>query len=382
MIINNKIILILSSVIGFILTIFFLGFKNIGITETSWIFQYDTISDFLALKFFLQDSWHFPIGLNSNYGELKNSIVFSGSVPILSFLSKLLKYFLPYNFHFFSFWIFLCFTLHIYFAYKVIFYLTKNIHFSIISSLFFLFSPILFQTLEVHLSLGAHWLIIAYIYLEINREIKNKILIKTILIILSALIHFYFTIMILIMNFILSISRYPKIKDFKFIFKENTVPLIFLTIIMYCVGYFSIPASDSLGFGYGFYKANILTFFDPKSGSNYQNWSLFLPDIQNAKGEFEGFGYLGLGIIILFLISFIYFFKNFNKIIIKNWGYIFISVLFLLIAFSSSLNFGSRNIFEIDLPIILYAPLSIIRSSGRFIWPVYYLIIFLSLCLF
>ena len=31
------------------------------------------------------------------------------------------------------------------------------------------------------------------------------------------------------------------------------------------------------------------------------------------------------------------------------------------------------------MPIILYAPLSIIRSSGRFIWPVYYLIIFFSL---
>ena len=171
MIINNKIILILSSVIGFCLTVIFMGFENLGFTNTSWISQYDTLSDFLALKFFLQDSWHFPIGLNSKYGELTNSIVFSGAVPILSFVSKLIGDYLPYNFHYFSIWIFLCFTLHIFFSYKVIFFLTKNINLSLISILFFLFTPILFQTLEMHLSLGAHWIIIAFIYLEINFNI-------------------------------------------------------------------------------------------------------------------------------------------------------------------------------------------------------------------
>ncbi len=382
MITNNKIILILSSLIGFSLTIIFLGFENLGFTNTSWISQYDTLSDFLALKFFIQDPWNFPIGLNSKYGELTNSIVFSGAVPFLSFISKLIGDFLPTNFHYFSIWIFLCFTLHIFFSYKIFFFLTKNIRFSSISTLFFLFTPILFQTLEMHLSLGAHWIIIAFIYLEINFYIKNRVFLKTILIVLSSLIHFYFTIMLLIMNFIFSTSHYLKLRSKKNLIKENLIPLLFLILIMYLVGYFSIPASDSLGFGYGYYKANLLTFFDPSSGGNYQNWSLFLPDINNAKGEFEGYGYLGLGIIILFFILFLYIFRNFKNTIQNNYKYIVLSIIFFLIALSSSLNFAGISIFEIDLPIFLYAPLSVVRSSGRFIWPIYYLLIIFSIYAF
>ena len=73
---SNYLLLLVSFVIGLILTIFFLGYNNIGLTNTDWVTNPDILSEFLALKFFLQDEWNFPIGLNSNYGELKNSIVF------------------------------------------------------------------------------------------------------------------------------------------------------------------------------------------------------------------------------------------------------------------------------------------------------------------
>ena len=86
---NNFLLLIFCSTIGLILTIFFLGYENIGITKTNWFLGYDNVSDFLALKFFLNDKWHFPFGLNPNYGGLTNSIVFSGAVPLFSLISKI-----------------------------------------------------------------------------------------------------------------------------------------------------------------------------------------------------------------------------------------------------------------------------------------------------
>ena len=380
MITKSNYLLLVSFVIGLILTIFFLGYNNIGLTNTDWFTRFDTRSDFLALKFFLQDEWKFPIGLNSNYGELKNSIVFSGAVPILSFIAKLFKNFLPYNFHYFPLWITICFSLHIFFSYKIIYSLTRNVNFSLISSLFFIFSPILIQRLEIHLSLGAHWLILAYLYLEIESNIKQKIFYKTILITVSSLIHFYFTIMILLMNFIFSLYHYFKNKNLKFFFMEHFLILFILFLTMYIVGYFSIPASDSLGFGYGFYKANILTFLDPALGNN--TWSLFLPDIKNVKGEYEGFGYLGLGVILLNILLLFYISRNFSNIFKKNIQYILIAVIFLLIAFTSSMNIGETSILDLKLPIFLYAPLSIIRASGRFIWPIYYLLIIFSLFAF
>ena len=50
-----------------------------------------------------------------------------------------------------------------------------------------------------------------------------------------------------------------------------------LIIIMYISGYFIIPSTDTLGYGFGIFKTNLLSFFDPvPSGSDF-NWSLFLP---------------------------------------------------------------------------------------------------------
>ena len=382
MIIKNNLLLFISFVIGSILTIFFVGYNNIGFTDTKWITNYDGLSDFIALKFFLQDEWRFPIGLNSSYGELKNSIVFSGAVPILSIITKIFKDFLPYNFHYFSIWIMICFSLHIFFSYKLIFSLTKNINFSAVSTLFFLFTPILIQRLDMHLSLGAHWLLLAYFYLEIEPNIKSKNFYRTFLIILSSLVHFYFTIMMLLINLIFKTVIYLKYKNLKLFIIENLIIIFFLLLSMYIVGYFSIPVTDSLGFGYGFYKANLLTFFDNSSDGHFNSWSHFLPDISNTGGEQEGFGYLGLGLIITIFILMYYVFRDFSKLVKNNVQYILIFIIFMAIAFTTTLNIGEIKILDLKLPIFLYAPLSIIRASGRFIWPAYYLLIIFSLFAF
>lgn len=382
MIIKNNLLLFISFAIGSILTIFFVGYNNIGFTDTKWITNYDSLSDFIALKFFLQDEWRFPIGLNSSYGELKNSIVFSGAVPILSIITKIFKDFLPHNFHYFSIWIMICFSLHIFFSYKLIFSLTKNINFSAVSTLFFLFTPILIQRLDMHLSLGAHWLLLAYFYLEIEPNIKSKNFYRTFLIILSSLVHFYFTIMMLLINLIFKTVIYLKYKNLKLFITENLIIIFFLLLSMYIVGYFSIPATDSLGFGYGFYKANFLTFFDSSPDRHFNSWSSFLPDISNTNGEKEGFGYLGLGLIITIFILIYYVFSDFSKLVKNNLQYIFIFIIFMAIAFTTTLNIGEIKILDLKLPIFLYAPLSIIRASGRFIWPAYYLLIIFSLFAF
>ena len=382
MVIKNNFLLLISFIIGSILGILFIGYDNIGFTDTKWITNYDSLSDFIALKFFLQDEWQFPIGLNSSYGELENSIVFSGAVPILSIITKIFKNFLPYNFHYFNIWIMICFSLHIFFSYKLIFSLTKNINFSAVSTLFFLFSPILIQRLDMHLSLGAHWLLLAYFYLEIEPNIKSKSFYRTFLVILSSLVHFYFTIMILLMNLIFKTVIYLKNRNLKLCFIENFIIIFFLLLSMYIVGYFSIPVTDSLGFGYGFYKANLLTFFDHSSDGHFNSWSFFLPDISNTSGEQEGFGYLGLGLIVTIFILIYYVSINFSKLVKNNIQYVLIFIIFLLIAFTTTINIGEIKILDLKLPIFLYAPLSIIRASGRFIWPAYYLLIIFSLFAF
>ena len=366
-------VLLLSFLIGIIFTVFFLGISNIGLTNTEWFNSYDLKSDLLAFKFFVKDIWRFPVGLNPNYGEILNSIVFSGAVPILSIISKIFRSILPQDFHFFSIWIFICFSFQFFFGYKIIYYLTKNKLYSFFSGIFFLLSPTFIYRLDLHLSLGAHWLILNYLYLDINKNQKYLFIKKVILISISSLVHFYFTIILIILNIFFSFFDNALRISSNF-FKENLVIISFLVLIMYIVGYFHIPATDSLGYGYGYYKSNLLSLIDPSSSEISTSWSTILPDISNTIGEHEGFAYLGFGIIILLIYLII---KNIKKIKIYNINFKYLSVcIFLfLLALSNNIDFGKINLVNLNLPNFIYAPLSIIRASGRLIWPIYYIIL-------
>ena len=375
MVLREKIIILLFVVISIFFTLFYFGVDNIGLTNTSALINYDNISDFLSLKFFINDIWHFPLGLNPNYGNISSSIVFSGAVPIISLIVKIFNKILPFNFHFFSLWIFLCFFLQIFFSFKIIYFYTKNFNYSFIGSFFFLISPTLIERIFYHFSLGAHWLILSVLYFEITNNKKYINFQRTFLICLSSLVHFYFTPMLYLIILIFMLDKLFKDKNYYFFFKVNFIILFFLGIVMFIAGYFAIPVVHSIGSGYGIYKANLLSFFDPKlfSGSGY-SWSLILKDIYNTDQEYEGFSYLGLGIISMLFYLF-FFFKQIIFTLKKQYKFFFIFFFFYIIAISSTIHLGKYQVLNIVLPDILYAPLSVIRATGRFIWPPYYIIL-------
>tara|TARA_B100001057_G_scaffold467434_1_gene525574 strand:- start:1425 stop:3515 length:2091 start_codon:yes stop_codon:yes gene_type:complete len=374
---SDVLIFSLSLLIGIIFTTLFLGLTNIGFENTDWFTSYDLKSDLLAFKFFLNDKWRFPIGSNPNYGEILNSIVFSGAVPIFSIIVKLFKSVLSEDFHFFSVWIVLCFSLQFLFGYKIIYYLTKNNLYSLLAGVFFLISPILIYRLNFHLSLSAHWLILAGIFLDLNKNQKNILFKKILLIVFSSLVHFYFTIILVLMN--LFFSFFNNNLKFKYnFFKENFLIFLSLSFTMYVVGYFHIPATDALGFGYGYYKTNFLSFIDPIPSANANAWSIILPDIYNFSGEREGFAYLGLGILILIFYIIMKNIKNLKNIQF-NYKYFSLCLFLFLLALSNNVSFGQLNLVSINLPNFVYAPLSILRASGRLIWPVYYIIIIFTI---
>tara|TARA_A100000164_G_C21916215_1_gene778375 strand:- start:806 stop:2308 length:1503 start_codon:yes stop_codon:yes gene_type:complete len=184
--------------------------------------------------------------------------------------------------------------------------------------------------------------------------------------------------MLLLMRFIFEFNEYFKGKKLNEIFKENSILLVLLFCLMYVSGYFILPSTDTLGYGFGIFKANFLTLFDPIPNGSIQNWSIFIPDIQNNTGEHEGFSYIGFGGIIL-LIFLIYYITSHNNLVLNNKKYIYLIFLFSILSLSNNIGFGNKEIISINLPNLLYAPLSIIRASGRFIWIVSYLIIIFSL---
>ena len=80
---------------------------------------------------------------------------------------------------------------------------------------------------------------------------------------------------------------------------------------------------------------------------------------------------------IIFFIIFIYGFILKKDIFLLNKKITLIVILvFLPLAISNNINFGPINIIHIELNKFIYVFFSILRASGRLIWPVYYLIFF------
>ena len=360
-------------------SIYLLGFDNFNFSNQSWLTNGDLAQYQLGWKFYREDIWRFPLGLNPNYGITNSSsIIYSDSIPLFAIFFKIFKSFLIEDFQYFSFWIFICIYLQALFSFKIIYYLTKNISYSLISSLFFIFSTILIYRSGIHLSLTAHWLILGYFYIQIS-SIDKKELKKHLIIYISLLIHFYFSLILIGIFFLEKLIKLKKLSIKDLI--SSIVLIILSLILMYVVGYFTIGIDDGLGFGYGIYNFNLNSFLNPL-GQNYVerfNWSLFLPTLNFQNKEMEGFSYLGISGIIFLLLYFEYLVNQKSIIVFSKETNILIFFVFVIIATSNNVNIGNQDLITLELNKYLYGIFSSIRASGRFIWPIYYLIFIIGI---
>ena len=391
---NFSLVFIFYLSLATILTWFTLGLENLSVTSIKWFFNgTDITTHYIGWVFFKNDIWRFPIGAIPNYGiHIPNSIVFSDSIPLLAIFFKAFKSFLPNNFQYFSFWIFICFFLQSLFGFLILFHYTKNKIYSLIGSIFFTLAPIFIFRLGMHLALAGQWIILSAFYIETLKSQKTKNFYWTVILSLSTFIHFYLTATLFVMFFIFIFEKMFKQKNYLYFLKQILLSIFFTTLVMFILGYFDLPVVQSMSLGYGISKLNLLGLFDPypiDALGGIESWSNFLPDIPGMGnlGEFEGFNYLGIGGIFLFLFLLYDFLKSFSK---KNnstikyrskLAYLILALLFSLWSISTNVSLGNIEILNIPLNKYLYGPLSILRSTGRLFWPVYYLIFIASIIL-
>ena len=372
-------------ILSFFFLIYLIGWESLNPFNFKWLLDHDQAGELIGWLDYKNSTWKFPLG-KFERGDLgETSAVFHGTIPLLAIISKFLFLKLE-NFQYFSFWLLLCLHLQGLISYLIIKELTKNNLYSIIGSIFFIISPVFIYRLGIHLSLAGHWLILLYFWVNLIEK-KNKHLLNVLIIVTAVGIHFYFAAMIYVVNFLYYFIYYFLINSKKFFFfKFIFLKTIFLIFFMYLIGYFVLPPQDIIGHGFGLYKLNLLSIFDPGVASlsfgKKVIWSLFLPDIKTNYGGHEGFNYLGLGVLLIFFLSIILYFKNYKKPHNQNHLIILIIALILFIfAISNNVDFGTTNLISIELNKYLYGLFGLLRASGRFFWPVNYLIVFFSLLL-
>ena len=64
---------------------YLLGYDNFNFSNQSWLINGDLAQYQLGWKFYREDVWRFPLGLNPNYGITdSSSIIYSDSIPLLA----------------------------------------------------------------------------------------------------------------------------------------------------------------------------------------------------------------------------------------------------------------------------------------------------------
>lgn len=377
---------ILGSIIGICCFLIIYGYKVIDVTYDNWILESNSelTQHYLGWKYFRKSDFTIPIGLIDGLLPQKVSIIYTDSIPIFAILFKTISFLLPETFQYFGIWGILCFALQGGFAAVIFKKYISNPVIILMASIIICINPIVLQRMFFHTALAGQWVILATIFIciynEIFKQYKTKILVRCILACLAVSIHMYYIPMvlgILFFHFIYQVMIGKKwIKQIWFVI----IPIIVALLTMFLLGAFygSIDVKES---GFGYYSANLNALFNP------QGTSTILNSLPLFNGQDEGYSYLGLGVIILLCLGVIGLFINHKKIKFSKVEKIGIfvwcvfTIVFFLYAISNRITWGDKVLINLPLPDKLLSIFSIFRASARFMWPIVYSLVIISVIL-
>lgn len=362
--------------LGFFILV--VGFGILNPRNVGWLLaDFDMTLEYLGWAFYRYSPWTFPIGMNPNFGlDISSSIIFSNSLPIFAPIFKVFNPLLGEPFQFWGIWILLCFLLQAWIAWKLIGLMTSNNLLRFFASGLLAFSPSMLFQIGFHNSTVGHFPILAALYLIFRPQQTHRLWWWTLLLPCTLVIHPYTFAMILALWIAdlldrLFIKHEMRIKQ---VAKEVLLVLSTTILLAWQMGYFMSVSPGETGFGT--YRMNLLALFD-SSGFDSQNWSyLFsLPQVR-AKNNYEGFSYLGLGMILILLLALPVAAKHLGQIkqLARRFVFVLLCLLALTVyALSNQIAVGSWS-FTVPLSPTLFSVASILRASGRMFWPVIYVI--------
>ena len=383
-----KVIFLSGALLGGIIFLLLFGVHILDVTYVDRMIVRAGVEDlpqhYLAWEYFRNSAWSFPLGnINNLIYPDSISIVYSDSIPLFAIFFKLFNPILPTSFQYFGIWTLLCFMLQGAFASLITYRFSKSNIISLIYSVFFILSTIVLKRTFYHSALSAHWLILAAFAIWFYKnEFKSK---KQVLILFTALNALTITIEAYFIPLIFGVMMCCLLQDVidtkKFKLALATIVSSFVAILAtaWIFGYFTSNISPAT-IGLGVFSFNLNGLF------NSYGYSAIFPTLPlYVFGQDEGIAYLGLGIFILFGFSVIHLITRlcvaclkkrikFSKIL-HFIPWIILLGVFTFFAVSPEISYGSKLLFTIHWPTSIFNILSIFRSSGRFIWPVFYAIL-------
>jgi hypothetical protein len=272
-----------------------------------------------------------------------------------------------------------------------------------------------------HFALAGHWVILAGLYLLFSPKSTFKLWL--VLAVVSMLVQPYLAIICAALFFAWMLIAIVKTRA---IFQFVRRMCIFIGVIFisgWSSGLFIFGLGSAQAAGFGTYSANALAWVDP-GFTWYEKalWSRYVPDQWQNAGQYEGMNYLGSGVLLLafvalghqlikgtwksrgvqvvIIFSFVAAFGRSGStqrdlvfllgvlsavvfsVLSKQFSlnksttviYVLLFILLILIAFTYQIFIGDFLIANFTVPESINNLLSVVRTSGRMLWPVTFLI--------
>jgi Family of unknown function (DUF6311) len=354
----------------------FVGPSKFNPTHLGWLMHGDGAQHVLGWLFFRHASWTFPLGSVPNFGyPVGTTVGFTDAIPWVAVVAKSLSPLLPVDFQYFGLWQGFCVFLQGVLGVRIVQELSPSPFIQLLGGLFFIVDPLLLRDSTP----GAHWLILGMTWLHIRRCPDRLTPYRILWVVLgfclvSAGIHPYLAVMVLALSLALlcKLCWIDRLLSTRQLLSWGVACGASVVAVLALFGYIGTKTSLGAG-GFGHFSADVLTLINP------MGLSRFLPALPTGPGQIVGFGYVGAGVLVLSLLGMALSWRNLGMIrgCLRPWGWLGACCLLLAaFALSSTVTIAGKPVLDLS---ILYQPLMAIvapfRASGRFIWPLHYLVI-------
>jgi hypothetical protein len=341
-------------------------------TNIAWLQRGDPASHYLTWATFRHGPWTFPPGANPAYGlELAGSVLFNDAIPLLALSFKPFSGLLSEPFQYFGLWIFACFLLQGFFAWKIGQLLGLKPIALVLFTCLLVLAPPFIGRIHWHLALGAHWLVLAALYLYLRPAPKSLAYAWIALLVVAVLVQPYLFGMVGAIWVADIVKRgWLGETESRIVIGEAVVAIGLVTAALWMAGFFGIGSGRSVR-GFGIYHLDLLGPF------NSAGWSQLFPPFRFAANEFEGFSYFGLGGFLLIALAVPGLVKGEAKPLLdKCWLPLLAAlVLLTLYAITNQITIATKPIVTVPLPQWTYDLAGTFRTSARMFWPAYYAIL-------
>ena len=341
------------------------------------VFRHDWAQHTLGWLFFRNAGLDIPLGNLPNFlHPLGTTVGYMDGIPLMALALRPFSAILPVEFQYLGLWI-LGSSMSIALASAwLVGKVTPYWEHQALGGALTAMAPT-FASRLVHPALCAHMLVVAALALVVaapsgRMNAHRSLICSVVLVLIAAAVHPYHPLMTLPIALGVPLQLYKRVGIWRSLL-ASVVMFGGAAGMLKLLGYGG-GMIDSVG-GFGHYSANLNTLW------NSLGRSRILPGLPQGDGQYEGYAYLGAGVLLLVVltISMLVIPVLRRRIFQLPWRRAVWPTLAALacamFAFATPLRWGTEEVVTIEFYKRFEETAGIFRSSGRFIWPLAYLVV-------